>query len=187
MNVRSRQRGGLQSLVQLSIIELVATSDVAETGQAYGVSTLGVVGSDSRPSIRAAEADVVRRVVPHVDDGGVGRLSVKVLECTLVGAGRLAVDLDLVTAEEGCDPVIGPRGKVRAARDANVGAGMVDGQLAGGNTVAVVAADLGPLEHVDTIRNPRGDLHVYTLAKVCVALVEAVTIAVTGVALALDD
>jgi hypothetical protein len=178
--------------VQLSVVELVTTSDVAETGQAYAVSALGVVVSDGSPSIGTAEADVVRRVVRHVDDRGVGRLSCKVLECTLVGAGRLGdarlvFDLDLVAAIEGCDPVIGPRGEVSATRDANVGTGMVDGQLASGNTVAIVAADLGPLENVFAIRNPRGDLHVYAVAKVRVALVEAVAVTVTGVALALDD
>jgi len=186
VNVRSRQRDGLQSLMQRGIVELMATGDVAETGQAYAVSALGVVVSDGSPSIRTTVFHGTL-VVRHVDDRGVGRLSIKVLECTLVGTGRLVADLDLITAEKGCDPVIGPRGEVSATRDANVGTGMVNGQCAIGNIVAIVAAELGPLENVCTIGNPRGDLHVYTLAKEGVAGVEVGAVTVTRVALALDD
>jgi len=105
----------------------------------------------------------------------------------LVVTGRLAVDLDHITAEEGCDPIIWPLGEWDTTGDADVGAGVVDGELAGGNCLAVVAADLGPLEDVDTVGDPRRDLHILALALMGVARVEAIAVAVPGVALALDD
>ncbi len=64
---------------------------------------------------------------------------------------------------------------------------MVDGQLASGNCLAVVTADLGPLKDVVAIGNPRRDLHVLAIALVCVTRVEAVAVAIPGVALALDN
>lgn len=144
--------GRRQCLVQFRIIELeVATSDMAEAGQVHVVGALGVVRADSGPAVRTTEVDVVGCVVAGVDDRGVGRLGGKVLEGTLVGTGGLAVDLDLVAAEEGRDPVGGALGERDAAGDLDVGAGVVDGQLAGGDLLAVVAADLGPLEDVDTV------------------------------------
>jgi len=173
--------------MEFGTLELVTTSDMAQTGQSHSVSALDVVRSDGSPAIRSTKADVSSRVVARVDNRGVGRLSCKVLEGTLVGAGGLAVDLDLITTVEGRDPVIRPSGEVGASGDADVGTGMVDGQLTSGDLIAVVAADLGPLEDVYTIGDPRRDLHVYTGAIVGVAVVETVAVAVTGVALALDD
>jgi hypothetical protein len=64
---------------------------------------------------------------------------------------------------------------------------VVDGQLTCRNTVTVVAADLGPLEDVVTVGDPRRDLHVHANALVLVTTVEALHVAITGVALALDD
>ena len=184
---RSRHRSGSQCLVRCCVLEQVAAGDMAEAGQAHAVGALGVVVSGGSPAVGDTKADVVRRVVARVDDRGVRGLRRKVLECALVGAGGLAVDLDLVAAVEGRDPVVGPRGEFDAAGDADVGAGVVDGQLARADLLAVVAADLGPLEDVFTIGDPRRDLHVHALAKVGVAGVKAVAVAVTSVALALDD
>jgi len=185
--VRSRHGNELYYLVQFCTLELVTTSDMAQTGQSHIVSALGVVRSDGSPAIRNSEEDVVRRVVGRIDNRGVDRLSCKVLGCTLVGLGGLAVDLDLITTVEGRDPVIWPRGEVRTTGDLDVGTGMVNRQLTSGDLLAIVAAKLGPLENVYTIRDPRRNLHVHTLAKVGVAGVETIAVAVTGVALALDD
>ena len=176
-----------RSLVQACIELLVATSDVAETGQVHVVCALLVIRADSSPAIRATKADVISRVVVHVDDRGVGRLSCKVLVCTLVWTRRLVVDLGLITTIEGCDPIVWPVGERNTARNADIGAGVVDRQLLCGITVAVVTTDLGPLKDVVTVGDPRRDLHVHANALMCVTTVEAVHGAISGVALALDD
>ena len=165
----------------------MATSDVAETGQVDVVCALGVVRTDSSPAIRTAEPDVIRRVVLRVDDRRVGGFSCKVLECTLVWSGRLAIDLDHITTVEGCDPIIWPRSERDTAIDADIGAGVIDGQLASGDCLAIVATDLGPLKNVDTVGDPGRDLHVLALALMCVTRVEAVAVALPSVALALDN
>jgi hypothetical protein len=53
--------------------------------------------------------------------------------------------------------------------------------------LAVVAPDLGPLKDVDTVGDPRRNLHILALARVGVTRVEAVAVAVPSVALALDN
>ena len=143
----------LQCLLRVCI-ELMATSDVAETGQVHVVCALGVVHTDGGPAIRTTEPDVIRRIVVRVDDRWVGRFSCKVLECTLVLSRRLAVDLDHITTVEGCDPISRPLRERNTARDSDIGAGVVDGQLTSGNCLAIVAADLGPLKDVDTVGDP---------------------------------
>ena len=143
----------VQELVENCIIKEVA-SDTAETREVHAVCSLGVVLTDSSPAVRNTKADGVSVIVARVDDGRVDRLSCKVLECTLVGTRGLAVDLDLITTIEGCDPIIWPRCEGDTAGDANIGTSVVDGELASGNCLAVVAADLGPLEDVDTIGDP---------------------------------
>jgi len=174
--------------VQFRIIGLLATTgNVAEAGEVHGVSALRVGLTDSGPSVWHTKADVVGRVVVGVDDGGVGGLSGKVLECTLIRTGRLAIDLNLIATSEGGYPVRWPIGERGATRDLNVGAGVIDGQLASGDLLAVVAANLGPLEDVDTVGYPRGDFHVLADALVGVTGIEAVAVAVAGVALALDN
>jgi hypothetical protein len=179
--------GRSRCLVLYCIGQLMATSDVAQTGQAHAVCALGVVRTDSSPAVRTTEPDGVSRVVACVDNGRVDGLSCKVLECTLIGTGGLAIDLDHITTEEGCDPIIWPRGEGNTAGDTDIGAGVVDGQLASGNCLAVVAADLGPLEDVVTVGDPRRDLHVLAFALMRVTGVEAVAVAVPSVTLALDD
>ena len=176
-----------QPLVQVCIELLVATSDVAETGQVHVVCALLVIRTDSSPAIRATEPDVIRRDVVHIDDRRVGRLSCKVLVCALVWTRRLVVDLDLITTIEGCDPIVWPGGERFTARNADIGAGVVDGQLLCGDSVAVVAADLGPLKDVVTVGDPRRDLHVHANALMSVTTVEVAHGAIPGVALALDD
>jgi hypothetical protein len=183
---RSRRKG-LQCLLHVCIEQLVATSDVAETRQVDVVCALGVVRTGNSPAIGNTEADVISRIVARVDDRRVGRLRSKVLESTLVWTGRLAVDLDHITTEEGRDPIIWPRGELNTTGDADVGASVVDGELASGNRLAIVAADLGPLEDVVTVGDPGRDFHVLALAAMCVTRVEAIAVAVPGVALALND
>jgi hypothetical protein len=124
--------GGVLSRVYVRSI-LVTTSDMAKTGQSHTVSTLGVVVSNGSPAIRTTKVDVVRRVVARIDNGGIDGLGSEVLEGTLVGAGGLAVDLDLITTEEGRDPVIWSGGEVGTTGDLDVGTGMVDGQLTSGD------------------------------------------------------
>jgi hypothetical protein len=166
---------------------LVATGNVAEAGEVHGISALRVGLTESGPSVWHTKADGVGGVVVGVDDGGIGRLSGKVLECTLIGTGRLAVNLNLITANEGGNPVLRPVGERSATRDANVGTGVIDGQLASGDLLAVIAANLGPLEDVDTVGYPRGDFHILADAFVGVTGIEAIAVAVASVALALDN
>jgi len=168
-------------------IRLLVTGDVAEAGEVHGIGALRVGLTESSPSVRHTETDGVGCVVVGVDDDGVGGFSGKVLECTLIRTGRLAVDLNLVTAKEGGNPVRWPVGERNATRDANVGTGVVDGQLASGDRLAVVAANLGPLEDVDAVGYPRGDFHVLADTLVGVTGIEAVAVAVASVALALDN
>ena len=119
--------------LRVCIEQLVATSDVAETGQIHVICVLGVVRTDSSPAIRTAEPDVISRIVVRVDDRRVGGFSCEVLECALVWSRRLAIDLDHITTEEGCDPIIWPPSERDTALNADIGAGVVDGQLASGN------------------------------------------------------
>ena len=63
---------------------------------------------------------------------------------------------------------------------------MVDGELAGRYSFRVDPADLGPLEDILAIRDPVGDLDRVTNTLLGVTWVEAVAVALTGVALALD-
>ena len=64
---------------------------------------------------------------------------------------------------------------------------MVDGQLASGDVVAVVAAEPGLLENVDTVGDPGRDLHSVAEARLDIARVEVGHGAVAREALALDD
>lgn len=163
------------------------TSDAAQARQVHAVCALSVIRTGNSPAVRNTKADGISGVVARVDNRWVGRLSGKVLECTLVGTRRLAVDLNLITTKEGCDPIIWPVREGNTALDADIGTGVVDRELASGNCLAVVAADLRPLKDVDAIRDPGRDLHVLAFARMCVARVEAVAVAIPSVALALDD
>jgi hypothetical protein len=142
----------------------VATSDVTETGEVDVIRPLVIARAGGSPAVGLTKADGVGRIVLGVDDRGVRGLLVKVLKGTLIGTGRLAVDLDHVATEKGCDPVVWPGGECDTTGDANVGAGVVNGELASGDGFAVVAADLGPLEDVVAIGDPGRNLHVLAFA-----------------------
>jgi len=174
-------------VLMVSVVEVVATSNVAQARQVQVVGALGVGRADSGPAARRTEADGVGRVVTNVDYRGVGRLSVEVLERALVRSGRLAVDLDLITTIKGRDPVRWPGSERSTTGDTDVSAGMIDRELASSNIVTVVAAELRPLEDVDTVRDPGRNLHGDADAGEGVAGVEAGTGAVPRVALALED
>jgi len=176
-------RGGT---IKLCLV-CMATSDMAKTREIEVIGALGVGITNSSPAIRSTKLDVVGIIVCHIDDRRVGGFSSKVLEGTLTGRRGLAVDLDLLAVVEGRDPVGWPLGEGCTAGDTDVGAGVVDGQLASGDVIAVVAAEPGPLEDVDTIGDPGRDLHSVANARLGVTRIEAVHGAVACEALALDD
>lgn len=130
---------------------LVATGDVAKTGEEQCISAFGIAVTRGGPTVWTTKLNIIRRVVGGVDDGGVRGFAGEMFERTLVWAGLLVVDGDHVATEKGGNPVAGAVGEVDTAADADVRAGVIDGELTGGDLLAVISADLGPLEDVHAV------------------------------------
>jgi len=110
------------------------------------------------------------------------------LEGTSVGTGLFVVDLELVAAEEGGDPVGGTWDEGYAAADADIGTGVVDRKGAGWDAFRVVAREVRPLERKFAVGQPVGQREVTARADLGVPWVSArKSFAVAGVALTLDD
>jgi len=110
------------------------------------------------------------------------------LEGTSAGAGVFTIDLQLITTEEGGDPVGWTFNEFYPSTDADIGTGMVDRKGPGWDRLRVVPGEVGPLQCVLAIGQPVGEGQLVAFTDLGVAGVETrETVALARVALALYD
>jgi len=141
----------------------------------------------SSPPVRYTKLNIILIVILGIDDFRIRRFLREVLERALVWRGRLAIDLGQVATKERGNPVLGAVLPGLATLDADIGACMVDGKLAGGDTFGVESTKVRPLQDVFTVGDPVRDFERSTLALVCVARVESLHVALASITLALND
>jgi hypothetical protein len=74
-----------------------------------------------------------------------------------------------------------------ATIDANIGASVIDGQLASRDTIGVVSPEVGPLKSILAIRDPVRNLEVGALALLGLAGIKPAAVALAGITLPLDN
>lgn len=144
-------------------------SNVTETRQMVVVGTFARGVSFHRPALRDAELDKCAIIILRINSGWFNLLRGKLLEGTSVGTGLFAVDLHLVAAEEGGDPVCGTWNEGYSSTDADIGTGMVDRKGPGWDPFRVVSSEVRPLQRIFAIGQPVGEGQVMARADLGVA------------------
>ena len=109
------------------------------------------------------------------------------LEGASIGTRLLAIDLHLITTEEGGDPVGRTWNEGYSSTDADIGTGVVDRKGPGWDRFRVVPSEVRPLQRKFAVRQPVGEGQIMARAVLGVARIEVRMVAVARVALALDD
>ena len=120
--------------------------NVAEARQMVVVGTFARGVTFHRPSLGGAEPDKRAVIILHINSGWFNLLRGELVEGASIGTRLFAIDLHLITTEEGGDPVGTTWNDGYSSTDADIGTGVVDRKGPDWDHFQVVPSKVRPLQ-----------------------------------------